>query len=413
MFEYDRQRAAQALGDRLWQAWMQDYYGENNKPFDVFLNSSFYKNAIPSPNQQRDMVNRVMTEIESVDPTPNKKYTQWMARQFATRNVKRLEDVTSTLASAVTKFHLLNLKKKLPPGENDINRYRTPDQLYQTMDKYEDPEDTPDEKGKARKVYEDSQVTVIVPDDQAAACRYGRNTRWCTAATRGQNLFSHYHQKGPLYIVIPKNPTHENEKYQLHFATNQYMDEEDDPINIGQFLKEKYPSLGKWLLSQSEIEERLKILIEFAPDNVLEKLSEEIYQLVWEHYLMERLSNAEAGDDGYYRWLEEEGYVSEEGEVDWDRAPPYLEYNDELSSEFEKVESALQLDAESIRQIAEDYLEAGAFHADITNLEDVLAWHVAQKLGRDWNELQYWIERNIMIQGGDPESLRAVLVKRG
>ena len=50
-----------------------------------------------------------------------------------------------------------------------------------------------------------------------AACYYGQGTRWCTAATRGKNYFSEYHNESPLLIILPKEPQYPGEKYQLHF----------------------------------------------------------------------------------------------------------------------------------------------------------------------------------------------------
>jgi hypothetical protein len=45
-----------------------------------------------------------------------------------------------------------------------------------------------------------------------------------------------------MYIVLPKNPKHTGEKYQLHLHTKQFMDEEDRPIDLYQFVKD-YPTI--------------------------------------------------------------------------------------------------------------------------------------------------------------------------
>ena len=52
-----------------------------------------------------------------------------------------------------------------------------------------------------------------------------KNTQWCTAAD-GNNQFNYYNSQGPLYININKA---DNEKYQFHFESDQFMDETDTP----------------------------------------------------------------------------------------------------------------------------------------------------------------------------------------
>jgi hypothetical protein len=42
-------------------------------------------------------------------------------------------------------------------------------------------------------------------------------------------MFSHYSTDGqPLFIVIPKNPEHKGQKFQLHFCNGEFMDETDE-----------------------------------------------------------------------------------------------------------------------------------------------------------------------------------------
>ena len=47
-----------------------------------------------------------------------------------------------------------------------------------------------------------------------------------------------------MFIVIPTNPQYEGEKYQLHFPTEQFMDEKDNSVNPTE-LTQQYPSLLK------------------------------------------------------------------------------------------------------------------------------------------------------------------------
>lgn len=86
---------------------------------------------------------------------------------------------------------------------------------------------------------------IFQPLTEKGACYLGVSTQWCT--TWGpyslnknyrdrSNLYNHYNKQGPLYIVINKND--ENNKYQFHFQTNQYMGKNDNPINVNNFFEE-------------------------------------------------------------------------------------------------------------------------------------------------------------------------------
>ena len=323
-----------------------------------------------------------------------------MARQFANGSEPSMEDVLSTLADAVDKFNRLNLKRKLPAGENDINRYKTAQQLYDTMDRYEDPVDDGDQ-GKADTVYEDGDVKVVIPRDQAAACAYGRQTRWCTAATKGANYFEQYNKDGPLYILLPKSPDTPGEKYQLHFPTSSYMDKDDDPVDIGDLLNDRFPALGQWFLSNPSTAEDLKDDVAFASDELLQKISDDIWAIV-QDVVMDDYSNWEANDDSYYDWLREEGYTTEDGEIDWDKAPSYEDYNPDAYRWVRDTEEFVHLNPRQLRRAATEAWQFSEYDdRSVYNLETAIAWNVKDKMRGDEPDgegVANWIDKNIMIK---------------
>jgi len=77
-------------------------------------------------------------------------------------------------------------------------------------------------------VYENDIWQVYFPQTKGAACSLGKDTDWCTAAP-GLNYYEHYSKSGQLIIFISKKDP--SIKYQLHYAGEQYMDEED--VSIG------------------------------------------------------------------------------------------------------------------------------------------------------------------------------------
>lgn len=88
----------------------------------------------------------------------------------------------------------------------------------------------------AEKVYEDSEWEVWVPHTYAASCKLGEGTKWCTASTEDDYYYEKYKHDygGDYYIIImkrfPKN------KLQFHFESEQFMNKEDDPVELNEFL---------------------------------------------------------------------------------------------------------------------------------------------------------------------------------
>lgn len=84
------------------------------------------------------------------------------------------------------------------------------------------------------KVYEDDEWTVYIPHTFEASRKIGGDTRWCTAASNGQERFDYYTSKGPLYVNVRKS---DGAKFQFHFEAKQFMDKNDKQIklnNLGQ-----------------------------------------------------------------------------------------------------------------------------------------------------------------------------------
>lgn len=406
LLEYDRARALAALGQKFTDAVVKDYiryYGANWQTLPR-AQELLKDPRLPS------LVTRAIERIEQADPTPNKKYTQWMARQFASGQpaVSKMEDIESTLSDYVHRFHNLNQRRRLAAPFNDINRYSNALALMDKVDKTE--QDTPDDtqQGKAEKVYQDDLVTVIIPLDQEAACRYGRQTRWCTAAVHGTNYFEFYNREGPLYILIPRNPKHKGEKYQLHFPSRSWMDENDDYVMIGD-LARKFPSLFSWFRAKNDDVIRLAFMLSvtLASDSVLEKVSNKIWELVNENFLMPALADAEMSDRGYFDWLQDQGLVDADGDVDWSQAPPYIEYNDTWDEILEDAEKWVHLDPNSMRQVVELLTEKSPEVAPTDGWDFLLNWdkvlhawlrYNSKSLGHNvFDRMGEWIQLHVLI----------------
>jgi hypothetical protein len=209
LLEYDRNKTAQSLGAAIHKKMLSDrtvqrIYGDD-------------------PIQQinpEELLGFALDRFQEADPTPNKQYVQWIARTYANDASTKLEDVLDGyLYQYLTKFYKLVQRKKIPSPRNDINKYNNFGDFMSVLDEYPDPEkEQLKDKGTSFTLYDDENWRVIVPQDEPASCYYGQGTRWCTAATKGNNMFEYYESIAPLLIAIPKHPEHPGEKYQLHFG---------------------------------------------------------------------------------------------------------------------------------------------------------------------------------------------------
>jgi hypothetical protein len=245
------------------------------------------------------IVRTLLMLIEFRDPTRNKQFVPWLVRMFINSGGNLpLEDMNRN--AYLTLF--LNAKNQnlVPVDFRDINKFKTYKEFEDFMDATVIPEldrKSQEEmqelvKGKAKEVWNDDQVRVIIPQDQDAACYYGQSTRWCTASTRGNNLFTRYNATGPLYILIPKNPNYPGEKYQLHFIWDQFMNEKDEPVDLTDIVNRFFRTGG----AASAAIPPLQKYIEFAPGAKLEKLWKELTDYLVNAY-EEQIPSSYRSDD--------------------------------------------------------------------------------------------------------------------
>ena len=241
ILEYSREKTQQVHGEKIIQALQKDK--QPRADIDIWnLHSRSGVWTGLHPNDKQDLLNKVFAQIEMGDPTKNKEYSQWLARMYS-KQIIPLEDIKSKMRDALEWYVTLKLRKKLEPEHKDINQMKHPNDLLRAMENYseEDLEAPITDRGSSREIYRDSEIRVIVPKDKAAACYYGQGTKWCTAA-RSNNMFDQYHKMGDMYIIMPNKPKYEGEKYQFHFQSGQFMDEQDREVDMYKVLKQ-YPSI--------------------------------------------------------------------------------------------------------------------------------------------------------------------------
>ena len=396
--EYDRTKTAQAFAAKLVNTALAD----PTTPGAVRNNI----NSMEDPIKAAEMI--LQNQIEVGDPTKQKKYTQTLARMYA-NGLIRWEDIGSTMRDYLTKFHTLNLKKMIPSPRNDFNRYSDLGDFYSVVDEYPDPEEREKKsKGDAKEVYKDANVRIIRPEDVNAACYYGQGTRWCTAAD-SNNMFDRYNQEGPMYILLPTKATHEGEKYQIHPESGQYMDEQDRPIETQDLIDRFGEDFMAWLLkADPDLKKMIRYYtndqeLESAWRAIAEHVNDRAYEVMYEW---------EASDDYYYRYLRDEGFVDEEGDLK-DDAPPYDEYNEEAGAWIYRMLEIPNMTADEIRELTKELAETDSAVYYLRELDEIYSWAI--EVAQDKNEtagLEVWVYKNVDVKYyADKDEITVELVK--
>jgi len=245
LLEYDRSKTLKTFGTKLLQALARD------------------PTADPKLKHQQDP-KQVLDQIETNDPTEHKEYTQWLAKCYSNEAVK-LEDINSKAQEALALYHQMK-RKRLFRGEysawgdiyklsfRDLLKVVNTAQLSQQLNR--EKKERP--KGSATEILRNDQVRILKINDEAAAKYYGQGTTWCTSGDK-DNRFNYYNDKGPIFVLLPQHPQYQGEKYQIHIATDQFMDPQDEPAGGG-------TDMGSWYLLKRRFGDITSVIAENDPN---------------------------------------------------------------------------------------------------------------------------------------------------
>jgi len=139
--------------------------------------------------------------ILSWDPTEQKRYSDWLAKQF----IAGIDPVE--LEYGIKDFHR-GVEKNLVRNK-DINTYSI-EEFNRVLGKIEGVktrrEAEEEIKKEADKVWENDEYLVVAPKTKEASIYYGKGTKWCTSATKSRNYFDEYRYREyvKLYYIISK-----------------------------------------------------------------------------------------------------------------------------------------------------------------------------------------------------------------
>ena len=407
LVEYNREKTAATFGNKLLKALMTDRSILRTR----LVAARTYliqkeKNKEPiGPNERQAILTDLLGVIESGDPTQHKEYSQWLVKCYVNEDII-LEDIISKGHDWLEIYDEMKRRKILPAEYRNILNLKFND-LYgiisnQTLVAKLQAQSAEANKGSSKVVLDNNQVRIIQPADQEAACYYGQGTTWCTAA-KHNNMFDYYAKQGDLYILLPKQPKHDGEKYQIHFQSNQFMDESDDGVDMKWLLTQRFGDLVEFFKS---VEPEIGNYIQFADPNVVNKVISEIKEKSMEH-VDEILNEWQLNDDYFYDWLRDSGYEDEDGDIDWDRVAndgiEWMEYNDEARRWRNKAMDALSPSLDELSDVISDYFDYKQEYPTITDLDHLIAgyveseFHSSRRVNSDAG-LSEWIKYNIIIK---------------
>jgi hypothetical protein len=180
------------------------------------------------PEQQPQAVVNVIREA---DPTKGADALVWLARMY-TRGLFKIEDLRRVKQDLTVFF-----ANRAKIANKDLNSYKSMEQLYDVTEPFTQQEAPAQskraekqaiKKGGAKYLINTPKFKAIQLLTHEAACYYGANTKWCTAAADDSTAFDEYTEEGPIFVIIASKPGDTKpRKFQFHVESGQFMDERD------------------------------------------------------------------------------------------------------------------------------------------------------------------------------------------
>jgi hypothetical protein len=176
-----------------------------------------------------DVIDWILNISDLVDF--NHKYTDFVFRVLENENM----DIEWWVETIIEELKLFD-KYQNQLEKKDINQYRTFTELQNAVTPLQQKEKEKELEGQVTKIYEDDTFVVVAPKTREASCKYGSNTKWCTAAKQDNRFDTYTTGKQKLYYIInKKKSTGSNySKVAIHFnnsGNKTYWDSSDYNMN--------------------------------------------------------------------------------------------------------------------------------------------------------------------------------------
>lgn len=171
--------------------------------------------------------------ILEIDPTPSKKYTEWIAKQIV-RNAEKYSNQNELegLGYLLHEFWNLSKRGQIPSEFTDINRIKTDEQLLQIVqkassnkqvrDKYRSQEEEIIRNKESDIIEETNQYIVVKPITHKSWCYWVPNL-WCTShdSDNSRQVVQMHDQVG-INVIVLIDKTKEDSDRMKHIAFGVY-----------------------------------------------------------------------------------------------------------------------------------------------------------------------------------------------
>lgn len=217
----------------------------------------------------------VIDSVIEIDPTKKKSYSQWLLSKWDNEKdviVDNLENGRIAKLFQYYKEHNDIQIKDCPSVEEGLSTFVPKEDTVLTKSSspmtvlmnYGWRKEVPSELANDFDiVFNEDNWVIAVPNTYEADCKLGENTRWCTAGGRSSFADGRYYydrylsDSGGKYYVNFDMSEGESRygkdypftRYQFHFESNQFMDSDDDEVELSEIgmpksAKEFYSSEG-------------------------------------------------------------------------------------------------------------------------------------------------------------------------
>lgn len=222
----------------------------------------------PRPDDQQllqawsDLLDKTLASTAYGDLSREGKFDEWITRQYVNGQVD-FEDINGEGGDALGAWQALSIRGKLDPQDQDFNRFPTISRLQMAMRKpayQRELERIKDQETVERHKREKRDIVLLDTDRFWAAVllNYGAcytfnnaagyRANFCTGSSSGMNWFNRYAPEGMLIAVVDKeNLDSADGKWQIHSATNQFVnadqDRRYDPAGNAERFGKMFPGL--------------------------------------------------------------------------------------------------------------------------------------------------------------------------
>jgi len=185
-----------------------------------FLNEVWYNDA-------EETLEKYPEQEEEIDfLSNNSPYKEKYIGKFA-QWAKQGEDPDEIVALAK---HFKNNRQSMKDRgleKLDLMQYSSADELESVIEKYGKKSNRQKEKevkeNDTIEVYSDEEFLAVVPLSEKSSCKYGKGTKWCTAASEARNAFERYFNKMGITLVYIIN---KNSQEKVALTYYDYTDDE-------------------------------------------------------------------------------------------------------------------------------------------------------------------------------------------